>query len=121
MLAGVLDRLEGIDLAGEVVCIAVAAIRVQDEAVGDEQVLVVLPLLDEAQLRPRFAAAMPPEIEAMTQAQPRHIIRRDDDAVRLDRTIDLREIAARDRPDGGVPGRLTVTQALRPVAPLCQQ
>src|SRR5262249_11702671 len=66
ILRSVIEGLEGVDLAGEVVSVAVAAIGVQDDRVGRVELARALePPLDEGEFAERLAATVEPEVEPM--------------------------------------------------------
>ena len=69
MLLDVLQGLEGVDFAGEMVGVAVAAIRMQHEGVGRREPAGILQaIVEEIQLGQRFASAMKPDVQPMRMA-----------------------------------------------------
>src|SRR5690606_17401251 len=107
-LAGMIQGFEQVDLAGELVGAAVAAVGVQDEGAGGGDLAGLLAaLVEEGQFAEGFAAAVAPDIEAggRTAVALRH-----DHAVGLHRAVDLRAVAAHDEALLGGPGRAALLE-----------
>ena len=68
---------------------------------------------DEVHLAERLAAAVPPEIEPMLVLRGEVVVLRNDEPVRLHAAVDLRLVAANDRPGLRGPGRLAGLELLR--------
>ena len=101
MLLDAVHRLERIDLAGEPVGAAVAAVEAQDEGAGRHEIGVrLLAAVDEVQLAERLAAAVAPEVEAMFVRRIGLVGRRHDEAVGLHGAVD---VARRSRARGRWP------------------
>ncbi len=116
------QRLQAVDLAGELVGAAVAAIQVQNDGVGgDELAGRFFPAIHKGQFRQLFASAMAPDVEPMLAGQAGLERRRHHQAVRLHRAIDLRDVAAHDQPGLRRPGRLALAQRAGPVGALLEQ
>ena len=105
------QSLDQVDLTGEFVCAAVAAIRMQHERIGRGHIAHLLaPLVDEAQLAQGFAAAMTPGIQSGWRTA---VILRNHHAVRLHGAVDFGSITAHDQTFLGGPRYLPVFELLR--------
>src|SRR5262249_25700415 len=122
VLSRVLQTLQRVDLAGELVRVAVPAVGVQDErARRRDDAAGGLLRADEVDLRAQLAAAVPPEVEPVLRLAPEVVARRDEQTVRLHRAVDPRPVAADDVPGRAGPRRLALLQLLRTLEPLGQE
>ena len=105
MALDVVERLEEVDLAGELVGVAVSPVRMQDEGVGRGELAGrLLPAVDEAELAQVLAAAVAPDVQPEWMRRIGPVRLRHDQAVRLDGAVDLRDVAAHHQPGRRVPG-----------------
>ncbi len=122
VLLDVVHSFKCVHLAGKVVRVGIAAIGVQHESVRRCEVAKrLLPAVDEGQLAQRLAAAVKPDVEPMLKGGAWPIRRGDDQAIGLDRAVDLRDIAADDKACCRGPGGDTLTKLLDAVLALVEQ
>ena len=94
-----IERLEGVDFAGELVGVAIPSVGMQDDRVGRrESSDVPFPIPQEVHLAQRFAPAVEPEIEPKFAVALLRVRLGDHETVRLHRSVESRNITAHDQP-----------------------
>ena len=116
------EGFKQVDLAGELVGVAVAAVEVKNDRVaGRELTGLRHPFAEEIHLAQLFGAPVEPGIDSPAPREARIVGRRNHQPVGLHRTVDLGDITADHEPGGGCPWCLAVLQLIGALLPLGQE
>ena len=119
LLLGGVESLQNVDLARESEGVAEAAVRMENDRVGrGEDAKLMLALVDEVDLAEGLATAVEPEVEPVAVRGQGRVGGGHDQAVRLDRAVDLGDVTANDQAGAGGPGGVAVVEILGPGFPL---
>src|SRR5205814_9643178 len=101
------EGFENVNFAGELVGVAVAAVRMEDDRVfGRILTDVSRAVANEIQFAQSFAAAVEPQVAAEATRTFVGVAFGDDEAVRLNGAVNFGNVGANDEARGGRPRRL---------------